>query len=349
MAKLESQGFPVFAKDASLGGQYPVMAMVLLNPNTGGIFASFGAHPKFEVALERVLTELMQGRSFEGLNDIPMATLNTQAVQEHTNLVEHFIDSSGVVSWKILDEQTDHPFVHWNVPGDTQQEYQYLMDLLKAMGNEVYIADYEDLGAHVCRVLVPGYSEIYQPDDLLWDNVNRGAWFRSDILNVHQLNDDQLGQLLTRLEEAQLDDYLLVGELMGIAFDENSVWGRCTVGELKALIALALKDFETAKHYVDLLLHFNDNVASRKKFYQLLHLGLATALRQDVAWKNLKSAFEKMYGPDLTAQIEQCMKGDLRFPGLEPIQDALGNLTKHQELLDSYRKILNKNRSTSAH
>ena len=43
---LEEQGFPVLVKDASLGGKYPVMCVTLMNPRTGGVFASFGAHPR---------------------------------------------------------------------------------------------------------------------------------------------------------------------------------------------------------------------------------------------------------------------------------------------------------------
>ncbi|MGL4409902.1 MAG: YcaO-like family protein, partial [Zoogloea sp.] len=57
--ELEKQGFPVLVKDASLGGQFPVMCVTLMNPRTGGVFASFGAHPSLEVALERSLTELL--------------------------------------------------------------------------------------------------------------------------------------------------------------------------------------------------------------------------------------------------------------------------------------------------
>lgn len=37
--------------------------MTLLNPRPKGTYASFGAHPRFEVALERALTELLQGRA----------------------------------------------------------------------------------------------------------------------------------------------------------------------------------------------------------------------------------------------------------------------------------------------
>ena len=91
---LESKGFPILVKDASLGGVYPVMCVTLMNPRTGGVYASFGAHPSFQVALERSLTELLQGRSFEGLNDLPRPTFNVHALTEPNNFVEHFIDSS---------------------------------------------------------------------------------------------------------------------------------------------------------------------------------------------------------------------------------------------------------------
>lgn len=102
IAGLEAQGFPVVVKDASLGGKFPVMCVTLMNPKTGGVFASFGAHPSFEVALERSLTELLQGRSFEGLNDVPKPTFSSEAVAEPENFVEHFIDSTGVISWRFL-------------------------------------------------------------------------------------------------------------------------------------------------------------------------------------------------------------------------------------------------------
>ena len=47
IATLEKEGFPILAYDASLGGKYPVICVVLLNPNYGTCFFSFGAHPYF--------------------------------------------------------------------------------------------------------------------------------------------------------------------------------------------------------------------------------------------------------------------------------------------------------------
>ncbi|HKJ71506.1 MAG TPA: YcaO-like family protein, partial [Gammaproteobacteria bacterium] len=60
VAALEAAGFGVRVCDASLGGRFPVMNVTLLNPAEGSVFASFGAHPTFAIALERALTELLQ-------------------------------------------------------------------------------------------------------------------------------------------------------------------------------------------------------------------------------------------------------------------------------------------------
>lgn len=204
---LEEQGFPVLVKDASLGGAYPVMCVTLMNPRTGGVFASFGAHPSFQVALERSLTELLQGRSFEGLNDLPPPTFVSQAVTEPNNFVEHFIDSSGIVSWRFFSAKADYPFVEWDFSGSNTEEAATLFGILEEMGKEVYVAAYDQLGAVACRILVPGYSEIYPVEDLIWDNTNKALLFRTDILNLHRLGDDQLEALLDRLENSELDEY----------------------------------------------------------------------------------------------------------------------------------------------
>src|SRR5690606_32161958 len=255
---LEEQGFPVLVKDASLGGQFPVMCVTLMNPRTGGIFASFGAHPCFEVALERSLTELLQGRSFEGLNDLPQPTFESQAVTEPNNYVEHFIDSSGVVSWRFFSAKADYEFVEWDFasegPNANAEEAATLFGILEEMGKEVYMMVREDLGATACRILVPGYSEVYPVDDLIWDNTNKALFFREDILNLHSLEDDSLQALVERLEDSELDDYSDIATLIGIDFDDNTVWGQLTIMELKLLIYLALQRFEEAKDLVEAFL-----------------------------------------------------------------------------------------------
>lgn len=340
---LEEQGFPVLVKDASLGGQFPVMCVTLMNPRTGGVFASFGAHPSFEVALERSLTELLQGRSFEGLNDLPKPTFESNAVTEPNNFVEHFIDSSGVVSWRFFSAKADHEFVEWDFSGHGEdsnaQEAATLFGILKDLGKEVYVAVYDQLGATACRILVPGYSEIYPVEDLIWDNTNKALAFREDILNLHRLSDDALQDLLERLEDSELDDYTDIITLIGIEFDENTVWGQLTIQELKLLICLAIQDLETAHDLVGAWLQYNENTLERALFFQALNVVLEVTLDEELELADFEANFRRMFGDARMDAAIGSVNGSVRFFGLTETSMKLEGLDRHQRLIDSYRKL----------
>ena len=340
---LEEQGFPVLVKDASLGGIYPVMCVTLMNPRTGGVFASFGAHPSLEVALERSLTELLQGRSLEGLNDLPPPTFASEAVTEPNNFVEHFIDSSGIVSWRFFSAQSNYEFVDWDFSGkgddSNAKEAQTLFDILKGMGKEVYVAVYDELGATACRILVPGYSEIYPVEDLIWDNTNKALLFREDVLNLLRLEDDALIALLERLENNELDEYGDVATLIGIEFDENTVWGQLTVLELKLLIHLALKQFDEAHDLVGAFLQYNDNTVDRKLFYQALDAALEVELDDALQMADYEMNFRRMFGDARMDAVLGALDGSVRFFGLTPTSMKLEGLDRHHRLMDSYRKL----------
>lgn len=336
---LEAQGFPVLVKDASLGGQFPVMCVTLMNPRTGGVFASFGAHPSFEVALERSLTELMQGRSFEGLNDFMPPTFNSQAVSEPNNFVEHFIDSSGLVSWRFFSARADVEFVEWDFSGTTEEEEATLFGILEEQELESYVAVFDDLGAPVCRILVPGYSEVYPLDDIIWDNTNMALDYRSDILNLHRLTDTELSALLERLEESQLDEHMDIKTLIGIEFDENTVWGQLTILELKLLINLALGQLEDALDRVEMFLQYNDNTVKRGLFYQAMRAVLEVRLDDELELDDFRYNFTRMFGQETIDAAVGSSDGSVRFFGLDPTNMQLEGLERHLKLIESYKKL----------
>ena len=340
---LEDQGFPVLVKDASLGGTYPVMCVTLMNPRTGGVFASFGAHPSLEVALERSLTELLQGRSLEGLNDLPPPTFSSEAVTEPNNFVEHFIDSSGIVSWRFFSAKSDYDFVEWDFSGQGEnsntEEAAALFGILKAMGKESYMAVYDELGAIACRILVPGYSEIYPIEDLIWDNSNKALLFRADILNLACLDDVRLVALLERLDNNELDEYGDIATLIGVEFDENTPWGQLTVLELKLLIYLALQRFDEAHELVGAFLQYNDNTVERKLFYQALNAILEILQDDGLELDDYVANFRRMFGNERMDAVLGSVDGSVRFYGLTPTSMKLEGLDRHHRMIDSYRKL----------
>ena len=107
------------------------------------------------------MPELLQGRSLESLKDFPEPGFDMDEISAVANLEIHFVDSSGVVSWNFLSEKPDHEFADWNFSSTTQEDYDWLCACIAEEGKDVYIADFEELDAHACRILVPGMSEIY--------------------------------------------------------------------------------------------------------------------------------------------------------------------------------------------
>lgn len=201
------------------------------------------------------------------------------------------------------------------------------------------MAVYDQLGATACRILVPGYSEVYPVEDLVWDNTNKALAFREDILNLHRLEDDALEALLERLEEAELDDYTDIITLIGIEFDENTVWGQLTVLELKLLIRLALKQFEEALDLVGAFLQYNENTAERGLFYQAMSVVLEVVLDEELELADYEANFRRMYGDARMDAVLGSVEGSVRFFGLTPTSMQLEELDRHQRLIDSYRKL----------
>lgn len=201
------------------------------------------------------------------------------------------------------------------------------------------MAVYDQLGATACRILVPGYSEIYPVEDLVWDNTNKALAFRADILNLHTLDDAALEALLERLEDSELDDYTDIRTLIGIEFDENTAWGQLTVLELKLLINLALGRLEAAQDLVGAFLQYNENTAERGLFYQAMNAVLEVLLDDELELADYEANFRRMFGNPRMDAVIGSVDGSVRFHGLTPTSMALEGLDRHQRLIDSYRKL----------
>ena len=228
---LRDAGFGILVKDASLGGQYLVMNVTLLHPKDQGVFPSFGAHPRFEIALERALTELLQGRSLDSLENFPEPGFDMDEITAVANLEIHFVDSSGVISWNFMGDKPDFPFADWNFSTTTQEDYAWLVNCIQAEDREIYVADFAELGVYSCRILVPGMSEIYPVEDLEWENNSVGNDIRPAMVRLPDLSDEECSELLDDLQTLNLGDDRPLWEILGLAVPLGTPWKELRIGE----------------------------------------------------------------------------------------------------------------------
>ncbi|WP_310446733.1 30S ribosomal protein S12 methylthiotransferase accessory factor YcaO [Thiobacillus sp.] len=331
---LREAGFGILVKDASLGGRYPVMNVTLLHPDDQGCFASFGAHPRFEVALERALTELLQGRALDSLAGFPAPGFDQTEIADPQNLEIHFVDSSGVISWQFLRDTPDYEFVDWNFGTTTEEDYHWSVDALHAEGHEIYIADFTHLGVYACRILVPGVSEIYPVEELEFENNSVGNLIRPALSRLPELSDDECADLLDLMDELELADDRLVTVLIGLAPDPGSPWTDIRVGEIKLLLALAIGDDDAIVDGCTWIAQYGQRSEARLRVYRCI---------ADLARLAEPSPFESslalLYGRETLQTAFALFNQDQRFFGLTALGSNFEGSAIHQRLLEAYRKV----------
>jgi ribosomal protein S12 methylthiotransferase accessory factor len=334
IAGLRAAGFGILVKDASLGGEFPVMNVTLLHPEDQGCFASFGAHPRFEIALERALTELLQGRALDSLAGFPEPGFDMEEIASSPNIEIHFVDSSGIISWNFMNTAPDYAFCDWNFSNTTAQDYEWLVEAIHSNGFDIYVSDFKHLGVYACRIIVPGMSEIYPVDELEWENNSVANELREPILHLADLDDEECADLLEALQESGVDDQRLVAAFIGLAPGTDAFWKDLRMGELKTLLALACKRADAVAEGCDWIRHFGQLNAERRKVYRCIE----AVSRMDAAARQAP-AILSLFGADSLKQALALLDGKHRFFGQASLGMDLANCDMHQRLLAGYAKL----------
>lgn len=150
--------------DCSMGQEIPVACAVFRDLQTGRYGVRFGAHPVWEIAIERTLTELFQGRNC--LDAALIQEMVPDGMQEYdlfhvSALVKN---GTGAVRQKFLEGRPDFVFSGRNMQAgmaDNRQLAAQMAEILQAQGLQIYIRDCSVEGFAVLQILIPGYSDLF--------------------------------------------------------------------------------------------------------------------------------------------------------------------------------------------
>lgn len=335
---LQQHEFTVTIHDCSLGGVFPVICVLLVDSDNGGAYAAFGANCRFEIAIERTLTELLQGRELDKLHDFSFPVHDIELVADGYNLESHFIDSDGLLAWSMFKDIPDFEFSPWSFEGSTSDEEEKLTKCISSCGFSMYLREYLHCGLYSCRIIVPGMSEIYPIDDLVWNNRNKGSLLRPKILQLPDMDSSQLNATLELLDELELDDQLLLSHVTGLLFDDDCHWSTLRIGELKAHIYLALGDIENATHSCEWVVNFGVVDKQRTRIFR----AIATLLQlQDDSGTTDKysNGIRRFLNESDVQTAEQVIAGKDPFFGLkfEPTWEQVS--LKHKNLITLYTRL----------
>ena len=288
---LREFGYKIEVLDSSLGGVYPVVAISLINPKNSTLFVSFGAHPILEVALERTMTELMQGRDLDKLDSFETPTFDITIVDDSSNIESHFIDSNGKICFGFLSAKKSFDTVPWRYDGvNSDDEYKFLVDILHSEKREIHLREYDYLGFYSCQIIVPNFSEVYPIDDLIYNNKNQAKMIRDMVLNFQEFDsEDILNAILP------LDNSIDVGKYIGVIF-ENPF----TMLEFKAQIHILLDELDEAKE----LLSYSDKKLSKVVSEIIIMEG------ENLDFDNFKEGLFAIFGEEIVQKAIQIIAAE---------------------------------------
>ena len=332
--EIETAGYSLLIHDASLGGKYPVVAATLLNPNDQGISTSFGAHSKFKIALERSLTNLLQGRELSQLDGFCEAGFDKDETASAQNLEAHFMhshkNSNAIVGWEFLSDKSNFEFVNWDsqdLDSKTSDDLKQLLNTIHNEGNDIYISDYNEIGIYTCRIIIPSMSEIYPIDDLIWENNNIGISVRDQILKPNKTI-KECEQLIQDLEDLNQEDNHLISDLICMTADADNIFKDLSLVELITLLALKTQDNERIQEGCEWLSHYKKINPHRLKTYQCIN----TILQLD-SMTNYGNALSKLYTRPILNDALALIDGEDIFP-------LVSEWKMHTKLIEAYEKIV---------
>lgn len=330
---LLSHGYELMVKDASFGGKYPVVCAALTKLSEGSVMLSFGSHPNFDVALQRTITELFQGRELDQFVDMDIPSLDGEAVSDISNLESHYINSTGLVHMDFFNKKPDVPFTKWGFSGTREEEWAYLLEIIKNEGYQVYLREYEFLGMWIIRLVVPGFSEVYPVEDLLEENPADYAAVSTILEGIGSADKHQLEDYLSLLDNLGFDYQQKGEDLLNLSFSGMKLWEESTFFELKLLLLLLQNQKHEAKELLEYGLSFFDFPKNHGSFWQLVLMVLKDGI--DSVKKNV--FLEKLFPKEGILGIEDLFQGKWPQSVFPDFGSALMNIPQSKTLHIAYK------------
>ena len=161
--RVERQGnFKIIVKDCSLGEGLPVIAIILTDRERHTYSVRFGAHPLFEIAVERCLTELLQGRDFKDMYWLNKFSYYNKDADSFRNYKSQVTVAMGCYDTSLFTEKFSYTFKAFKKLETYSNKHMlyYLYNILKNKGYDILVRDVSFLGFPAYHVVVPSFSEI---------------------------------------------------------------------------------------------------------------------------------------------------------------------------------------------
>lgn len=248
--QIESSGaFKIVIKDCSLGEGYPAVAVIFIDQATHKYFIKFGAFPKFDVALERTLTELLQGQDIKQMRGLSSFSFNERISDRRNNMIGIFVNGAGEYPKEFFIAKGEPDLQLWDRFNgkDSIELLEQVIDFVGEKDYQVFLRDVSYLGFPSYHVVIPGMSEVENTADkeALKDYIRYNS-VKRHIRNLEFKDNNKIKELISLLESQEFSPTIPVTRIINVELKNTLPWYLSCTGLLKLALHVKIGDYKGA-------------------------------------------------------------------------------------------------------
>ncbi|MBQ4117343.1 MAG: YcaO-like family protein [Clostridia bacterium] len=161
----ENEDLDIKVFDCSVTKEIPVISTRIIDKKTHGYFVNFAADPVLEIAIQRTLTEIFQGRQIEnfGNNATKKIKISTDDIKTSVNVLNQLETGRGSFAADYFAEElTCEKQINAFDDNSGKSNVELLnmvLSLYRRIGKPIYLRNYAFLEFPCYKVIIPGFSE----------------------------------------------------------------------------------------------------------------------------------------------------------------------------------------------
>lgn len=308
--EIEKDGrYKVMVKDGSLGKGYPVVVLIIIDKERQSYGVRLGAHPEFEIALERTLSEAFQGKNIEVFTGLSLLRFDNAGIQFPDNITNIAKVGLGQYPIELFSETADYEFTPFtDVTGSSNYEIlKDMLELITSQGYDVLIKDASYLGFPAYHVISPGFSEIHEADLMKVQEVRFSLMIRQTLRKLYNASDDELKNVASYLKIKQNSiNENTFSTLVGVDFRDKYLGGGYEHYFLIGACLYKLENYKEAAVVFGLVA--NCQSVSEEKIYYRCIADYAAAVAEKMPAAEMNNILQLFYPSSIVQKVCGQMK-----------------------------------------
>lgn len=318
--KIEKSGsYTVILKDCSLGEGWPVVCAVLIDLKNQSYFVKFAAHPYWPIAIERTLTELMQGRNIHSMVGMTEFHSNVRNLHQGENKINIASTGDGYYPLSFFGGKETYALSEaFHIVGDKEDvsNTEMLAGLVKKLfenGYNLLVRNVSFLGFPSFYMLVPGMSEVISDNDFAIRSAEDKNYIASIGKNIRNASKEELETLIRKMDGTGYKLNAIMSFSLNLKMRKEFKWNKLHYGVFKTNILLTLRRYGEAIDVLNEYMGFLNSQGidpGRMSYYRCI-INIIEVLNEGLTQEEAYQSISNFFSEELLADAFQAINAPL--------------------------------------